>query len=42
MEDLSAPARELCVFLYDALLMEETEKALGGLTMWMNFFDRAG
>jgi CheY-like chemotaxis protein len=42
MDDLNAPARELYFFLYDALLMGETEKAAGGLAVWMKFFGHAG
>ncbi|MCL1941086.1 MAG: ATP-binding protein [Synergistaceae bacterium] len=38
MDDLSAPMRELYFFLYDALLMGETEKAAGGLAVWLKFF----
>jgi len=39
MDDLSAPMRELYFFLYDALFMDETEKAAGGLTLWLNYLD---
>ncbi|MCL2029248.1 MAG: transporter substrate-binding domain-containing protein [Deltaproteobacteria bacterium] len=41
MDDLSDEARELYFFLYDALLMGETEKAVGGLAVWTNFLGRA-
>ena len=41
MTDLSAPAMELYFFLCDTLLMGETEKAAGGLSVWMNIFRRA-
>ena len=38
MDNLGDDARELYFFLYDALLMGETEKAAGGLAVWIKFF----
>jgi hypothetical protein len=37
-DDLSGQTRELYFFLYNALLMGETEKAAGGLAVWMKYF----
>ena len=34
MDGLSASVRELYFFLYNALLMGDTEKAVGGLDVW--------
>jgi len=41
MDGLSASARELYFFLYNALLMGDTEKATGGLDVW-KILGRAG
>jgi hypothetical protein len=41
MDVLSADERELYFFLHDALYMGETEKAVGGLTVWMKFYHAA-
>jgi len=38
MDGQSDEARELYIFLYNALLMDETEKAAGGLALWMKIF----
>jgi len=40
MDSLSDEAHELYFFLNDALLMRQTEKAAGGLAVWMKNFDR--
>ncbi|MCL2010443.1 MAG: ATP-binding protein, partial [Synergistaceae bacterium] len=41
MDYLSASERELYFFLYNALLMDETEKAAEHLAVWMKNFERA-
>ena len=40
MDELNDEARELYIFLYNALLMDEKEKAAGGLAVWMSIFGR--
>jgi len=40
MDSLSDEANELYFFLNDALLMRQTEKAAGGLTVWVKNFDK--
>ncbi len=40
MDSLSDEARQLYFFLNDALLMGETDKAAGGLALWIKFFGR--
>ena len=40
MDSLNDEARELYFFLNDALLMRQTEKAAGGLAIWLKLFCR--
>jgi hypothetical protein len=40
IDSLNDEARELYFFLNDALLLRKTEKAAGGLALWMKIFGR--